>query len=100
VCFPTGCRLCDEILLDSSRLPVCANCLSSFPEIPPGSCDGCGLPGTFDPEFPKELSYCQDCQQHRFAFDLVRSFGFYDGGLARAILLLKHEQIEPTRKVL
>jgi hypothetical protein len=76
ICFPAGYRLCDEILLDSSRVPICANCLASFPEITPGSCDGCGLAGSFDPECPKELSYCQDCQQHRFALDLARSFGF------------------------
>jgi hypothetical protein len=28
----------------------------------------------------------------------VPPLGFYDGGLARAVVLLKHEQIEPLGK--
>jgi len=95
VLFPAGCRLCDQILTDARRLPLCDNCLSSFQKIPPGSCDLCGQPCTFDPEFPKAVSFCPDCQQHRFAFQVARSYGFYEGTLARAIVLLKHEQIEP-----
>jgi hypothetical protein len=69
-----------------------------FPEIPPGSRDGCGLPDVFDPEFPDAIAYCPDYQRHGFAFQVARSFGFYDGGLARTVVLLKHEQIEPPRK--
>ena len=95
VCFPAGCRFCGQLLTDARRLPLCGNCLSSFQEIPPGSCDLCGLPGAFDPEFPKAVSLCPDCQQRRFAFQLARSYGFYEGTLAKAILLLKHERIEP-----
>ena len=95
VLFPGGCRLCDQLLTDARRLPVCDTCLSCFPLIPPESCTLCGQPGTFDPEFPKAISFCQDCQQHRFAFQFARSYGFYEGTLARGIVLLKHEQIEP-----
>jgi competence protein ComFC len=95
VFFPAGCRLCDQLLTDVRRIPICGNCLSSFPVVPPGSCDLCGQPGTFDPEFPKAVSFCTDCQQHRFAFQLARSYGWYDGELVRAILLAKHERIEP-----
>lgn len=61
----------------------------------PGSCDLCGRPATFDPEFPKEVSFCADCQRHRFGFEVARSYGLYEGALAQAVLLLKHEQIEP-----
>jgi competence protein ComFC len=98
VVFPAGCRLCDELITDARRLPLCQHCLASFQEIPPGSCDICGLPATFDPEFPKELPLCADCQERRFGFQLARSYGCYEGVLARAILLLKHEQIEPLGK--
>jgi predicted amidophosphoribosyltransferase len=72
--------------------------LSSFAEIPPGSCDLCGLPGTFDPEFPQVTALCADCQQRRFAFQMARSFGFYEEALARAIVLLKYEEITPLGK--
>jgi len=95
VFFPAGCRICDQLLTGAGRLPVCDNCLASFQKIPPGNCATCGLPGTFDPEFPKEMSFCPDCQQHRFGFQFARSYGSYEGSLARAILLLKHEQVEP-----
>jgi ComF family protein len=95
VFFPAGCRLCNQLLTDSRRIPVCDHCLSSFPVVPLGSCDVCGQPGAFDPEFPKELAVCRDCQQHRFAFQLARSYGLYEAELVRAILLLKHERIEP-----
>lgn len=95
VCFPAGCRLCDQLLTDARRVPLCDYCLSSFPEIPAGSCDICGQPATFDPDFPKEVSLCPECERRRFDFERARSFGFYEGALARAVLLLKHEQIEP-----
>lgn len=98
VLFPAGCRLCEELLTTSRRLPICDDCLSSFQEIRSGNCDLCGMPATFDPEFPKEISFCADCQRHRFGFQLARSYGIYEGALARAILLLKHEQIEPLGK--
>jgi len=66
------------------------------PDHPPGSCDICGLPATFDPEFPQAISYCRDCQQRRFAFQPARTYGRYEGPLVRrAILLLKYERIEP-----
>jgi competence protein ComFC len=93
--LPAGCRICDQLLTDATRLPVCRQCLSSFTAVPPGSCDLCGLPATFDPEFPLAVTYCRDCQQRRFAFHLARSYGIYEGSLVRAILLLKNERMEP-----
>jgi ComF family protein len=95
IVFPAGCRLCKRLLTDGSRLPICQECLSSFPAIGRGSCDLCGLPATFDPEFANSASQCRDCQERRFAFELARSYGVYEGTLVRAILLLKYEQIEP-----
>ena len=95
VLFPAGCRLCDQLLTSGHRLPLCDTCLSSFQVVSRGSCDCCGMPGTFDPEFPQEIAVCGDCQRHRFGFQLARSYGLYEGALARAIVLLKHEQIEP-----
>jgi len=95
VLFPAGCRLCDRLLTSASRLPLCEECISTFQKLPPGNCGLCGKPAIFDPEFPKEISLCAECQQRRFGFDLARSYGLYEGTLAQAIVLLKHEQIEP-----
>jgi ComF family protein len=95
VVFPSGCRLCEDLLTSARRLPICDNCLSSFQTLPPGGCDCCGKPGIFDPEFPKAVSFCIDCQKHRFGFQFARSYGLYEGPLAHAVVLLKHEQIDP-----
>jgi competence protein ComFC len=40
-------------------------------------------------------SFCRDYREKRFAFQLARSFGLYEGTLVRAILLLKYERMEP-----
>jgi predicted amidophosphoribosyltransferase len=40
-------------------------------------------------------SACRECRERGFAFDAARSFGIYDGVLARAIVLMKYERIEP-----
>jgi competence protein ComFC len=79
-------------------MPLCDHCLDSFQTIGPGSCDICGLPRAFDPDFPRVTPYCMDCQRKRFSFDLARSYGFYEGPLARSVVLLKHEEIEPLGK--
>jgi ComF family protein len=95
IAFPAGCRICEQLLTHAVRIPICDVCLSSFATIGTGSCDLCGLPATFDPEFPRAASYRRDCQERRFAFQLARSYGLYEGPLVRAILLLKYERIEP-----
>jgi ComF family protein len=38
---------------------------------------------------------CADCREREFAFNAARSFGVYEGALARAIVLMKFERIEP-----
>jgi predicted amidophosphoribosyltransferase len=38
---------------------------------------------------------CRECQARKFAFDTARSYGIYEGALARAIVLMKYEKIEP-----
>ncbi|HEX9344367.1 MAG TPA: ComF family protein, partial [Candidatus Acidoferrum sp.] len=40
-------------------------------------------------------SVCRECRERGFAFDAARSFGIYDGALARAIVLMKYDRIEP-----
>jgi ComF family protein len=95
VVLPADCRLCGQLLAGASRMPICRECLDSFQRILPGSCDGCGLPGTFDPEFPQVVSHCRDCRERRFGFQAARSWGIYEGSLVRAILLLKYERIGP-----
>lgn len=95
VLFPSECRLCDALLTRATRLPICDSCLQSFPQLPADVCERCGQP--WSPEAAEEDSSasCRECRERGFAFDAARSFGLYQGNLARAIILLKYEQLEP-----
>jgi competence protein ComFC len=99
VFFPGHCRLCEGLLSTASRLPICEDCLASFRVMPAQICQLCGQPhfqaslaGSIAGE---QVTVCIACQQQTYAFQLARSFGEYDGALARAIVLLKFERIEP-----
>ena len=95
VFFPSGCRICERLLTSASRVPLCEECLSSFPRLASMMCDVCGrpMPG-LSPE-PEQLLLCPACQDRTYAFDRARSFALYEEAVVRAILLLKFEQIEP-----
>ena len=95
VVFPAGCLLCDELLTHAGRIPLCSTCLASFHRIAPPICRICGqpLPLAADPSGGEPL--CRDCLGEKFGFQFARSFGVYEGALARAIILLKYERIEP-----
>ena len=95
VVFPAGCRLCDALLTHARRVPICETCLASFQRIVPPICSLCGqvLPIATPPREGEAL--CHDCVQGKFAFQMARSFGVYEGTLARAIVLLKYERLEP-----
>ncbi len=99
VFFPGDCRLCEGPLTNASRLPICEDCLGSFRVMPPQICQLCGQPH-FQPSAARsnsgeQITVCVACQQQTYSFQLARSFGEYDGALARAIVLLKFERIEP-----
>jgi competence protein ComFC len=95
VLFPAGCRICDGFLAQTSRVPVCDECLNSFRWIAARKCEICGqlLPSLTAGE--PETLICPACQQKTYAFERARSYGVYQGTLVRAILMLKFEQIQP-----
>jgi len=95
VVFPAGCLLCDALLTHARRIPLCETCLASFQRIAPPICGICGQPlqGAAEPSEGEPV--CRDCVVGKFGFQLARSFGVYEGALARAIVLLKYERIEP-----
>lgn len=95
VVFPSGCRLCEALLTRPDRLPLCNDCLASFRRLPAEVCARCGQPWTDPGATAASGAVCRECSARGFAFDAARSFGLYEGSLARAIVLLKYEQIEP-----
>ena len=95
VLFPSDCRLCGALLTRADRLPVCDNCLDSFRRIPGEICERCGQPWSLEAAEEEASAVCRQCRERGFAFDAARSFGVYQGNLAKAIVLLKYEAIEP-----
>ena len=95
VFFPAGCRICDKLLVRSSRVPICEECLDSFPAPAEKKCEVCGQAlGWLTPREGEQL-VCRACQQKTYAFERARSYGIYDGPLVKAILLLKWERMDP-----
>ena len=95
IVFPAGCRICDELLADARRVPLCDACVGSFQPVPRPFCEICGRPLPGLTTLERELALCPACRDRTYAFERARSFAIYEGALARAILLLKFEQIEP-----
>src|SRR3984957_3739643 len=106
VFFPGGCRLCERMLTRASRLPICEECLGAFPALPARVCAICGSPalaattldasnGDGSPSSGGERRTCLDCEERTYRFECARSYAAYRGALARAVLLLKFERVEP-----
>jgi competence protein ComFC len=95
VVFPSDCRLCKALLTRADRLPICDACLGSFPGLPKEVCERCGQPWSVEAAEEESSAICRECRERGFAFDAARSFGTYEGMLAKAIVLLKYEEIDP-----
>jgi competence protein ComFC len=98
ILIPAPCRLCEALLTHSSRIPVCQSCLDGFPRLPEKICVGCGVPMPDVAAVPGEMLRCAACRLGTYAFDCARSFALYENELARAVVLLKFERIEPLGK--
>ena len=79
VFFPAGCRLCEHVLLRASTVPICEECLGSFPALGGAGCEKCGQPlaswslsGTEQTGASDGL-FCPECQARAYSFDRVRS---------------------------
>jgi ComF family protein len=98
IVIPAPCRLCGALLTHSSRTPVCQNCLDGFSRVPEKICSICGLPLPDISQVPGEALRCSACRLETYAFDRARSFAIYENELARAMVLLKFERIDPLAK--
>lgn len=98
VLFPSDCRICDALLTRADRLPVRNACLDSFPRMPTQACERRGQSWSLEAAEEEASAICGECRERGFAFDQARSFGVYEGDLAKAIVLLKYEAIEPLAR--
>jgi ComF family protein len=95
IAFPAPCRLCERLLLTSSRVPICEDCLASFAPIPQPFCTSCGRWIVSPQAAQSRQPLCRLCLLKTYAFDRARSYAVYDGAMSQAMILLKYEAIEP-----
>jgi ComF family protein len=98
--FPDECRICNRVLTEWTRVPVCHECLTS--PVPLESeyfCASCHTP--FINDYPlDEHSVCAACRSGLRAFDRAASFGFYEGTLRSLIHLYKYSGMKPLARQL
>jgi ComF family protein len=102
VIFPASCRICEQLLTEATRIPICNDCLDSFGPISGTVCDKCGRPVEGAAGSDAKKFVCPTCVNDEwggYTFDRVRSWAVYEGALVRAILLLKFENIDPLGKL-
>ncbi len=93
VVFASPCRICGEVLINASRIPICEKCLNGFEKIDEPMCAGCGRPFTVAGAGRVEQPLCRLCRIGFYGFDRARSFAIYDQALTEAVLLLKYEEL-------
>ena len=92
VLFAAPCRICDRVLTNASRIPICERCLAGFEQIVDPMCACCGRPFASAATDGRQL-LCRLCRVSFYAFDRARSFAVYDDSLSEAIVLLKYEEV-------
>ena len=78
--YPPRCVSCSG---DDSWL--CDSCVRAFDRISPPFCQSCG--------HPSAAPVCSVCVEHPLALERIRAFGMFEGGLRKAILALKYENL-------
>jgi competence protein ComFC len=97
VVFPAGCRICEQLLTETTRIPICNDCLDSFGPITGTVCDKCGRPVEGAARSDLETFVCPTCangEWRSYAFDRVRSWAVYEGVVVPVPL---HRQRERER---
>src|ERR1700688_4014411 len=61
VVFPAGCRICEQLLTEATRIPICSECLASFRAITDTVCDKCGRPIEGADTSDAEAFVCPTC---------------------------------------
>ncbi len=96
--FPDDCHVCGEALLEFSRVPVCARCLSDpKPFEAEFYCVSCKTP--FVNRAPlDEAGQCGLCRLGVKGFDAVYTYGSYEGTLRSLVHLFKYGRMQPLSK--
>lgn len=105
--FPADCRICNELLVNISRLPVCESCKTKIKPFQTTQCGICGelllsphFAGFEERASAPELSICGLCQRARPSYVRAVSRGPYEGVLRDLIYLLKYARVESSAGIL
>jgi ComF family protein len=85
-------------MLDTgSRIPFCRSCVTALTQtLPDPLCAQCGRP-IVSAAVTQTISapQCHMCRRSAYDFELARSFGAYTPAMARAILMMKYDDVTP-----
>ncbi|MGH9679616.1 MAG: ComF family protein [Candidatus Acidiferrales bacterium] len=97
VLFPAPCRICGRMLDTGTRIPFCSACVADLEKaLPEPLCGQCGRPVVATGEGEEGAArLCHMCRRGAYDFDLARSYGAYTSRLARAVLMLKYNDVTP-----
>ncbi len=88
--YPALCPVCDAVLGDRRRDPLCGACWDAIDRIAPPVCARCGLPfPTFDPAPAAAEGTCGACMRETPPFAAARAAAVFAGPLRDAVLALK-----------
>lgn len=100
VLFPSDCRICKSPLIEISRVPVCAPCVSRVQPLSGILCRACGeklvSAHTVTPDGP----LCGICRRATPPFTRAVAYGAYDGELRELVHLLKYEAVHSVAPLL
>jgi ComF family protein len=89
--FPARCPVCETVLGDGRRDPLCGACWTAIERVAPPVCDACGLPFAVfvGSAVASRGGRCGECASMPPAFDWARAGGVYAGPLREAVQRLK-----------
>jgi ComF family protein len=93
--LPAPCRICGRMLDTGARVPFCRNCAETLAQtLPEPLCARCGRP-IISKAVAEAASppLCHLCRLGVYDFDCARSLGAYTPWMARAILMLKYDEV-------
>ena len=95
--FPAPCRICGRMLDTGMRVPFCHQCVADLTKkLPEPFCRQCGRPIASAAVIQgNPAPQCYMCRQGAYAFDIARSYGAYSSSMARAVLMLKYNEVTP-----
>lgn len=94
--FPAPCLICGQMLDTGLRVPFCQSCVADLARtLPAPFCRQCGRPIYLPESNARDSALCHMCRRGAYHFDLARSYGAYTPAMARAVIMLKHEEVTP-----